>query len=147
MTIAFLELMMAALLAYAAVVCVKFWPLLAGRRENGTHCTGSLVALIVGVIGYGFAGFFKTLLTGVGIGAAAGAAAKGRGVTPTTPTEPAPTPAPTPEPAPAPEIPLIPEAVSSTTGKSSGTSTTFGVNNTPGQATTTQAQMFQAVQA
>lgn len=161
MTLAILELGLAGILAWCAIKCTKLTGALVGKEEPGTHCSGSLVALAIGILGYGLSAFLQKLLLLGGIGAAAralggkgagggsgsggGESPGGGGTAPVAPTEPTPTP--TPE-LPAPSVPEIPFAVSDTgPNQSSGNTATvvggdYTVQVTPASAVQQQQVAF-----
>jgi hypothetical protein len=96
MTLALLELGLAGALLWAGVKCVKLIPLLAGREEASGECTGSLIAIIGGLIAAKIGSGLLSKIVAGAAGAGAGAATKkvlGRGGS-------------TPEPEPSPEVPV-----------------------------------------
>ena len=114
MTAPLLELFIGAAMIYAGVKCRAFVPLLAGRDNPGTHCTGSLLTVVGAIIADKLLGSFITDITAAIAGAIAGKASAGRRKVLPNPT-PTPTPSPTPlpptggpKPLPAPEPPQLP---------------------------------------
>lgn len=112
MTLALLEILLGLMLAYCSLICVQLVPALIGKSRPGHHCSGSLLALLIGTISYFIAAILSGALSGIlgaailgrlfggGGGPVVVPGGGGGGETP-APVEPAPTP----EPAPVPEIP------------------------------------------
>lgn len=105
MTTSLLWVTLGGALIFCSVKCVKFLPLVAGRRVSGDHCTGSLVVLFAA----GVTALLQKLLGAAGLAAALRAIGRGTrggsggsGEEPAAPAEPAPA-----EPV-IPELPVVP---------------------------------------